>query len=35
MASFILSGRPIIPQNVFDSVSFYRNFYAGRKEALK
>ena len=35
MASFILSGRPIIPQNVFDSVSFYRNFYAGRKEAHK
>jgi sarcosine oxidase subunit beta len=35
MASFILRGKPLIPQEVWDSVSFYRDFYAGRKEALK
>jgi sarcosine oxidase subunit beta len=35
MASFILHGKPVIPQEVWDSISFYRDFYAGRKEALK
>ena len=35
MASFIVHGKPIIPQEVWSSVSFYRDFYAGRKEALK
>jgi sarcosine oxidase subunit beta len=35
MASFIMRGKPIVPQKIFDSVSFYRDFYAGRKEALK
>jgi sarcosine oxidase subunit beta len=35
MASFIVRGKPEIPHEVWSSVSFYRNFYAGRKEALK
>jgi len=35
MASFIVHGKPIIPKEVWDSISFYRDFYAGRKEALK
>jgi sarcosine oxidase subunit beta len=35
MANFILRGKPLIPQEVWDSISFYRDFYAGRKEALK
>ena len=35
VASFIVRGKPDIPQEVWSSVSFYRNFYAGRKEALK
>jgi sarcosine oxidase subunit beta len=35
MANFILRGKPLIPQEIWDSISFYRNYYAGRKEALK
>ncbi|MDD4857881.1 MAG: FAD-binding oxidoreductase, partial [Candidatus Krumholzibacteria bacterium] len=35
MANFILRGKPLIPQEVWNSISFYRDFYAGRKEALK
>jgi sarcosine oxidase subunit beta len=35
MASFIVRGKPVIKQEVWDSISFYRDFYAGRKEALK
>jgi len=35
MASFILRGKPIIKQEIWNSISFYRDFYAGRKEALK
>lgn len=35
MANFILRGTPVIPQEVWDSISFYRDFHAGRKEALK
>jgi len=35
MASFILTGKPAIKQEVWNSISFYRDFYAGRKEALK
>jgi sarcosine oxidase subunit beta len=35
MANFILRGTPVIPQEIWNSISFYRNYYAGRKEALK
>jgi len=35
MASFIVHGTPVIPGEVWSSISFYRDFYAGRKEALK
>ena len=35
MANFILRGKPLIPQEIWDSISFYRDYYAGRKEALK
>ena len=35
MANFILRGEPVIPREVWDSISFYRDFHAGRKEALK
>ncbi len=35
MASFIVHGKPLIPQEVWSSISFYRDFYAGRKEALR
>jgi sarcosine oxidase subunit beta len=35
MASFIVRGKPVIKQEIWDSISFYRDFYAGRKEALK
>jgi sarcosine oxidase subunit beta len=35
MASFIVHGAPVIPAEVWSSISFYRDFYAGRKEALK
>jgi sarcosine oxidase subunit beta len=35
MASFIVHGTPVIAGEVWSSISFYRDFYAGRKEALK
>lgn len=35
MANFILHGKPVIKQEIWHSISFYRDFYAGRKEALK
>ncbi|MGD1048085.1 MAG: FAD-dependent oxidoreductase [Candidatus Krumholzibacteriaceae bacterium] len=35
MASFIIHGTPVVPGDVWSSISFYRDFYAGRKEALK
>jgi sarcosine oxidase subunit beta len=35
MANFILRGTPVIPQEIWNSISFYRDYYAGRKEALK
>jgi sarcosine oxidase subunit beta len=35
MANFILRGKPLIPQEIWNSISFYRDYYAGRKEALK
>jgi sarcosine oxidase subunit beta len=35
MANFILRGEPLIPRDVWSSISFYRDFHAGRKEALK
>lgn len=35
MANFIVHGKPLIPLEVWQSISFYRDFYAGRKEALK
>jgi len=35
MANFILRGKPVIKQEIWNSISFYRDFYAGRKEALK
>jgi len=35
MAHFILHGKPVIKQEIWNSISFYRDFYAGRKEALK
>jgi sarcosine oxidase subunit beta len=35
MANFILRGKPVIPQEIWNSISFYRDYYAGRKEALK
>jgi len=34
-AHFILHGTPVIKQEIWSSISFYRDFYAGRKEALK
>jgi sarcosine oxidase subunit beta len=35
MANFILRGEPVIPREIWNSISFYRDYYAGRKEALK
>ncbi|HEY5132362.1 MAG TPA: FAD-binding oxidoreductase [Candidatus Krumholzibacteriaceae bacterium] len=35
MASFIVHGTPVIPGEVWSLISFYRDFYEGRKEALK
>jgi sarcosine oxidase subunit beta len=35
MASLITRGKPVIDPDVFDSLSFYRDFHAGRREALK
>ncbi len=35
MANFILRGKPVIPQEIWNSISFYRDYHAGRKEALK
>jgi sarcosine oxidase subunit beta len=35
MASFIVRGKPVIKQEIWDSISFYRDYHAGRKEALK
>ncbi len=35
MANFIIHGEPVVDRKIFDSLSFYRDFYAGRSEALK
>jgi sarcosine oxidase subunit beta len=35
MAHFILHGTPVIDHEIWSSISFYRDFHAGRKEALK
>lgn len=35
IARFIIDGEPVIARNIFDSVGFYRDFYARRSEALK
>jgi hypothetical protein len=35
LASLICKGRPAIDQEIFDLLSPNRDFYAGRKEALK
>ncbi|MBN1980037.1 MAG: FAD-binding oxidoreductase [Chitinivibrionales bacterium] len=35
MAHFILHGKPLISPEVFNLLSFYRDFYKTRKEALK
>jgi sarcosine oxidase subunit beta len=35
MAKLIATGDPAIDRGVFDSVSFYRDFYTKRVEALK
>ena len=35
MAKFITTGEPVIDREIFDSLSFYRDFYTKRVEALK
>ncbi len=35
IASLIINGKPEIEEKVFDSLSFYRNFYSKRSETLK
>ena len=35
MANLILHGKPLMEQGVFDTVSFYRDIYNSKKEALK
>lgn len=35
IANFIVRGKPEIDQDVFDTLSFYRDFYTKREEALK
>lgn len=35
MAKFITTGEPLIEREIFDSLSFYRDFYTSRAEALK
>ncbi len=35
MARFIAAGEPLIDSEIFDSLSFYRDFYAGAGEALR
>jgi sarcosine oxidase subunit beta len=35
MANLITSGEPVIDREVFDTLSFYRDFYSKRSEALK
>lgn len=35
MASLIVHGSPVIAQDTFDTLSFYRDFYGSEKEALK
>jgi sarcosine oxidase subunit beta len=35
IASLILSGKPLMDQQIFDTVSFYRDIYNSKKEALK
>jgi sarcosine oxidase subunit beta len=35
MASLILKGKPLMDQQIFDTVSFYRDMYNSKKEALK
>lgn len=35
IASLIVHGRPVIDQGAFDTLSFYRDFYSIKKEALK
>lgn len=35
MANLIVHGKPLIKPEIFKTVSFYRDFYASKKEALK
>jgi len=35
IASLIIHGKPVIDQDAFDTLSFYRDFYRTKKEALK
>ena len=35
LASLIKKGKPLLKQNVFDLLSPDRDFYSGKKEALK
>jgi sarcosine oxidase subunit beta len=35
MTNLIVHGRPLIPEEVFSKLSFYRDFYGEKKEALK
>lgn len=35
MMNLILYGAPVMEQKIFDTLSFYRNFYGSKKEALK
>ena len=35
IASLIIHGRPVIDQDAFDTLSFYRDFFSIKKEALK
>ena len=35
MANLILNGKPLMEQDIFDTVSFYRDMYNSKKEALK
>lgn len=35
MAKYITTGEPVIDREIFDSLSFYRDFYTKRVEALK
>ena len=35
IANLIIYGSPAIEQNIFDTMSFYRDFYCSKKELLK